>query len=524
MIKARAMRRRHRGRRSLSQGAVAVHLAQIHGFRRGRRHPRDEAADPRLQGTWRNRGRGLQHQARPRRHPRDRIFRADAAIDRRAAGIRNCAGAGRWQRSARSPRADGSAARRGTIWKRPICFCARSSTGLQMVADEQTHILPASAAGIERFAQFLRFCRPDGIRGRPRRAAAEGSRPLFGPVRAIGRFAATQSDFPERLRRPRDARSPRGARLPKPAGNLRDHPRLGGRPLSGLARRIRPQPVDGFRSASARSIGEERKSRSWLLSRSIVFCPGLHPGGGGRLLLTAAAKSGAAGRWSGSFSATRRDWPIFSREHPQAMDALIDPAFFAATPDAERLAQALSRALDQANSYEDFLDRLRLFGQEQIFLIGARILSGTLSAELAGKAYARLADVIIRALASGGRGPVCRRRMAASGAQKTALLAHGQTRRRGDDGRVRSRPHPGLRFRRRTSGVRRRAVALWRPVFRAADAAADQRADRADELRRALSGRYAVASLRALRPGRDPDRCVRATISKTKPGPGSIWR
>ena len=76
-----------------------------------------------------------------------------------------------------------------------------------------------------------------------------------------------------------------------------------------------------------------------------------------------------------------------SRGH---VDALIDPAFFAATPDAERLKAALSRSLDQSNSYEDFLDRLRLFGQEQMFLVGARILSGALSAELGTRRVALL--------------------------------------------------------------------------------------------------------------------------------------
>ncbi len=39
----------------------------------------------------------------------------------------------------------------------------------------------------------------------------------------------------------------------------------------------------------------------------------------------------------------------------------------------------------------------RLFGQEHMFRIGVRrILSGTVSAEQAGEAFARLADVIIR--------------------------------------------------------------------------------------------------------------------------------
>jgi glutamate-ammonia-ligase adenylyltransferase len=84
--------------------------------------------------------------------------------------------------------------------------------------------------------------------------------------------------------------------------------------------------------------------------------------------------------------------------HPQVMDALIEPSFFGALPDTEKLAIELARTLAQARTYEDLLDRARAFGQEQMFLIGARVLSGTVSAEQAGEAFARLADVVIRAV------------------------------------------------------------------------------------------------------------------------------
>src|SRR5690606_22257971 len=84
--------------------------------------------------------------------------------------------------------------------------------------------------------------------------------------------------------------------------------------------------------------------------------------------------------------------------YPQVIDALIDPSFFGVLPDAEKLAAGLEQSLQQSDSYEDFLDRVRLFGQEQMFLIGTRILSGTVSAEQAGEVYARLAGVLLRAL------------------------------------------------------------------------------------------------------------------------------
>ena len=85
-------------------------------------------------------------------------------------------------------------------------------------------------------------------------------------------------------------------------------------------------------------------------------------------------------------------------QNPQAMDGLIDPAFFGALPDAQKLGTRLAATLAQSGSYEDLLDRARLFGQEQMVLIGARILSGTVSAEQAGEAFARLADTVIAVL------------------------------------------------------------------------------------------------------------------------------
>ena len=61
----------------------SLYLAQISRLRRHRRCPIAEAPDSRGQGPWHDRGAWSQHQARPRRHPRDRVFRPDAAADRR---------------------------------------------------------------------------------------------------------------------------------------------------------------------------------------------------------------------------------------------------------------------------------------------------------------------------------------------------------------------------------------------------------------------------------------------------------
>jgi glutamate-ammonia-ligase adenylyltransferase len=83
---------------------------------------------------------------------------------------------------------------------------------------------------------------------------------------------------------------------------------------------------------------------------------------------------------------------------PEVMDAVIDPSFFGALPEETELQAGLQRSLGQSGSYEDFLDRIRIFAQEQMFLVGTRILSGTVTAEQAGEAFARLADVFVRSL------------------------------------------------------------------------------------------------------------------------------
>ena len=82
----------------------------------------------------------------------------------------------------------------------------------------------------------------------------------------------------------------------------------------------------------------------------------------------------------------------------------------------------------------------------------------------------------------------------------------GAARRARDDGKLRSRSHRDLRFRSRSSGIRRRALALRRAILCPLYPTPDQRAHRADQLRRALSGRYAAASLWPVRPGGDADR------------------
>ena len=87
---------------------------------------------------------------------------------------------------------------------------------------------------------------------------------------------------------------------------------------------------------------------------------------------------------------------IIHRTH--VLDALIEPAFFDTLPDRKTIARRLAALLAEARSFEDVLDRARVFGQEQSFLIGVRVLAGTVGVRSAGYAYSDLADTLLVAL------------------------------------------------------------------------------------------------------------------------------
>jgi glutamate-ammonia-ligase adenylyltransferase len=83
---------------------------------------------------------------------------------------------------------------------------------------------------------------------------------------------------------------------------------------------------------------------------------------------------------------------------PRLLDAVLDPGFFGDVPTKEQLSAVVGSSLARATDYQDALDRARIVGREQSFLIGVRVISGTISAEQAGEAYAVLADTLIQAL------------------------------------------------------------------------------------------------------------------------------
>jgi glutamate-ammonia-ligase adenylyltransferase len=82
---------------------------------------------------------------------------------------------------------------------------------------------------------------------------------------------------------------------------------------------------------------------------------------------------------------------------PHVLDAVIDPAFLDPVTHREVMQTRIESGLAGLEAFEDVLDRFREMGQHEMFLIGARMVSGVLSPEMAGQAYSVLAETIIDA-------------------------------------------------------------------------------------------------------------------------------
>ncbi|MFO1015723.1 MAG: bifunctional [glutamine synthetase] adenylyltransferase/[glutamine synthetase]-adenylyl-L-tyrosine phosphorylase [Caulobacteraceae bacterium] len=79
---------------------------------------------------------------------------------------------------------------------------------------------------------------------------------------------------------------------------------------------------------------------------------------------------------------------------PAALDALLDPAFFAPFDPADD-RDHFEYVMAQADGFEAAMDAARRLHREQAFRIGLKVIAGTASADDAGRAFADLADLCI---------------------------------------------------------------------------------------------------------------------------------
>ena len=113
------------------------------------------------------------------------------------------------------------------------------------------------------------------------------------------------------------------------------------------------------------------------------------PAGRRPALLAAQLQPGSARADRRRSWARRRGSPRPSSQRAHVLDALIEPGLLRQRARQRRIAERLANSLAEADAYEDVLDRARIFGQEQKFLIGVRVLAGTIGPRQAGRAYRR---------------------------------------------------------------------------------------------------------------------------------------
>jgi [glutamine synthetase] adenylyltransferase / [glutamine synthetase]-adenylyl-L-tyrosine phosphorylase len=273
-------------------------------------------------------------------------------------------------------------------------FLRRVEHRLQMVADEQTHALPDDAQAVERFARFF---------GYENRAAF--AKDLLRHLAIVqGHYAKLFEGDPVGT-----------AKLPEVDYTVGpDDPRL----IDHLASLGFKKPIMVAATVRQWLDGDYRVFRVEATRHSFIeFLPALINGlanaedpddaivvfdrflqalqRGGRLFVLLSQNRDLVALVALVLGAAPRLGDMLTRQ-PQIMDGLIDPRFFGAMPDRRELSARLAATLEDAGSYEEFLDRLRLFGRESLFLIGTRILSGTVSAQQASTAFVDVAEGIVQ--------------------------------------------------------------------------------------------------------------------------------
>ncbi|MBD8685536.1 MULTISPECIES: bifunctional [glutamine synthetase] adenylyltransferase/[glutamine synthetase]-adenylyl-L-tyrosine phosphorylase [unclassified Rhizobium] len=266
---------------------------------------------------------------------------------------------------------------------------------IQMVRDEQTHILPDSEAELKRIAFMLGFADTKAF-----------SEKLESVLRVVERKYSALFE--------------QETKLSGESGNLvftgqRDDPdtlktlaRLGFERPEDMSRVIRTWHNGRYRATQSvearerlteltpellKAFGESKRADEALL-RFDNFLSGL-PAGIQLFSLLGNNPALLALLVTIMSSAPRLAEIIAARPH--VFDGMLDPALMTEIPTRDYLGQRMQGFLAPARHYEDILDRLRIFAAEQRFLIGVRLLTGAIKGDAAGRAFTHLADLVIEA-------------------------------------------------------------------------------------------------------------------------------
>jgi len=267
---------------------------------------------------------------------------------------------------------------------------------IQMVADEQTHELPSDQASLLRLARFAGFESIDALSER-----------LIGVLETVqGHYSALFEDMPQL--------TAGGANMVF-AGEQDDPATLEALKKLGYAQPAQVlATVRGWHHGRYPAVRSPKAREALTVMQPLLIealantaDPGgafarfdrflaelpsgvqlfallkAHPG----LLRLIADMMGTAPRLAGILSRRRR-----------LLDAVLDPRALGALPTPQDIDRLIASECGTAADFQEVLDRARVVGSEQMFLVGLRVLTGSINANQAGGAYALIAERLIAAL------------------------------------------------------------------------------------------------------------------------------
>ncbi|MCV9908809.1 bifunctional [glutamine synthetase] adenylyltransferase/[glutamine synthetase]-adenylyl-L-tyrosine phosphorylase [Brucella sp. HL-2] len=264
---------------------------------------------------------------------------------------------------------------------------------IQMIADEQTHILPEDDEGFARVSHMMGYA-----------DTAEFSEVFLSALKVVEKhYAALFEQAPElgsssgNLVFTGDVDDP---------GTLETLASMGYERPSDICRVIRTWHFGRYRatqSAEARERLTEltpallqafaaTKRADESLLRFDGFLQGLPAGI--QLFSLLQSNPRLLNLLVMIMSAAPRLAEIITRK-PHVFDGLLDPAIFSEVPTRTYLEERLRAFLGAATDFEEVLDRLRIFAAEHRFLIGIRLLTSAIDGVRAGRAFSDLAELMI---------------------------------------------------------------------------------------------------------------------------------
>ena len=269
---------------------------------------------------------------------------------------------------------------------------------LQMVNDEQTHELPPDGDRLDRFARFAGF-----------ETTAALSDALIGRLATVqGHYAALFEDSPELTAG--DVNMVFAGEADDPA-TVEALGRMGYSQPSQVIAIVRGWHHGRYRAISSAAARERLTVVQPLLIGALAqtanpdaafasfdrFLAELPAGvqlfgllrANPKLLQLVAQIMGSAPRLASILSRRRR-----------LLDAVLDPKVIGALPARDEIRRLVQAELCGASDLQEKLDRARVVGSEQSFIVGVRVLAGSIRAAEAGGAYSMLAEELIEGLQS----------------------------------------------------------------------------------------------------------------------------